>query len=410
MIEKKCLIVKTFKRNIFIKHMTDNFLFIIFSINNIIKLIENFLFFWNDFVNFYTDILFCDLDENIFDDNMKEKSIEEEIKKETPKYEDKFLEDVRKIDKKWFFSEEEIDDIQTQAEICYNENIETKKERIEEIKNEFKRLEKEIIEDNSSVNCSEVYDEDGYNILDGTTLEERNTYRHTTIKEYQKEIDEINNELQTEEGINNLKNKAYEQSEQIIIDKKMDKLKNNFVMEKTPIGNVLMLYDKNKESFKYYADSNIPYRYLEVVARKYVKTFNCRPIYVDMEEELKLFEEKWEKEQEIKKHNEEIKKNKNEIDNNIKENKEKKNVFAKLKSYNKDAGKKISMAPPKNNQNNITININNKENEKILLKEKANKYTYDGKFANFNFLQKIERKVFNKKLGMTFADFKKLNK
>ena len=36
-------------------------------------------------------------------------------------------------------------------------------------------------------------------------------------------------------------------------------------MEKTPVGNVLMMYDKDRESFKYFSDCNIPYRYLEVV-------------------------------------------------------------------------------------------------------------------------------------------------
>ena len=66
-------------------------------------------------------------------------------------------------------------------------------------------------------------------------------------------------------------------------------------------------------------------------------------------------------------------------------------------------------APPKNSIPNKSI-IEKKENEKILLKERANRYTYEGKIANFNFLQKIERKVFNKKLGLSFADFKKMRK
>ena len=84
---------------------------------------------------------------------------------------------------------------------------------------------------------------------------------------------------------------------------------------------------------------------------------------------------------------------------------QKKNVFAKFKNYNKDTGKNMA-APPKNSIPNKTIET--KEDEKILLKERANRYTYEGKFANFNFLQKIEKKVFNKKLGFSFADFKKM--
>jgi hypothetical protein len=169
-----------------------------------------------------------------------------------------------------------------------------------------------------------------------------------------------------------------------------------------------MIYQKDRGSFKYYSDHNIPYRYLEVVGRKYVKLFDCRPIFVDMEEELRLFEEKWEKEQEVKKMKEENKKMREEDDKKNKPVEQKKNVFAKFKSYNKDAGGKISMAaPPKNSIPNKSV-TENKENEKVLLKERANRYTYEGKFANFNFLQKIERKVFNKKLGLSFADFKRI--
>ena len=126
-----------------------------------------------------------------------------------------------------------------------------------------------------------------------------------------------------------------------------------------------------------------------------------------------MFEEKWEKEQEIKKNKEEEDKKKAEEaaknQQPISEGK-KKNIFAKFKSYNKDAGGKISMAvPPKNSIPNKSVN-ETKENEKVLLKERANRYTYEGKFANFNFLQKIERKVFNKKLGLSFSDFKKMKK
>jgi hypothetical protein len=183
-------------------------------------------------------------------------------------------------------------------------------------------------------------------------------------------------------------------------------------MEKTPIGNVLMIYDKNLNKFKYYSDSTMPYRYLEVVGRKYVKIFNCRPIYIDMEEELKLFEQKWEKEQELKKIKEEEEKLKNEeLKLNNEQNMEikKKNIFAKFKSYNKETSGQIGMIiPPKNN---IIINSipESKENEKLLLKEKANCYCFEGKISNFNFLNKIEKKIFNKKLGFTFADFKKMN-
>jgi hypothetical protein len=176
-------------------------------------------------------------------------------------------------------------------------------------------------------------------------------------------------------------------------------------MEKTPQGNVLMIYNIDRDTFTYYSDSSIPYRYLEVVGRKFVKMYNCRPLFVDMEEELRLFEEKWE---EMRNAKEEEKKKVDEAKKIDQVLEPKKNVFAKFKSYNKDAGGKISMAPPPKNSIPNKTTSESKENEKIILKERANCYTYEGKFANFNFLQKIEKKVFNKKLGFSFADFKKM--
>jgi len=154
----------------------------------------------------------------------------------------------------------------------------------------------------------------------------------------------------------------------------------------------------------------MPYRYLEVVARKYVKTFGCRPIFVDMDEELKIAEDKWEferiekekKEEEERKHIEELKAQKQQIIE------EKKSVFAKFKSYNKDSSAtKAMVAPPKNSIPNKALTTE-QENEKILLKEKANRYTYEGKLSNFNFLKKIERKIVDKKYSLTFSDFKKI--
>jgi hypothetical protein len=65
------------------------------------------------------------------------------------------------------------------------------------------------------------------------------------------------------------------------------------------------------------------------------------------------------------------------------------------------------VAPPKNSIPNKPL-TQEQENEKVLLKDKANRYTYEGKISNFNFLKKVERKVVDKKYAMTFADFKKM--
>jgi hypothetical protein len=87
----------------------------------------------------------------------------------------------------------------------------------------------------------------------------------------------------------------------------------------------------------------------------------------------------------------------------------KKDVFAKFKNYNKESGTgKVNrgVAPPKNS---IPNNNTKKSDEKIILKENSNRYTCEGKIANFNFLKKPDRKVTDKKYAMSFADYKKWN-
>ena len=352
---------------------------------------------WNALFSLIEDITGQDEDDDT-DDDMP--ALTDIVPKE-PKYEDKYLNEMRKLNKEWDFTEDELETEKKVYETQFNETVCTLQTQLEEYKKEISVLEKELVEDIDTIDSMEIQNEEGtHEFMEDTTLEERNEYRKDRIAYLREEMKKATQELENTETISKY---AQEGARAFIIKARIDRLNNNFVMEKTPLGNVLMIYDKERESFKYYADSSVPYRYLEPVARKYVKIFNCRPLFVDMEEELKLVEQKWTKEYELKK---------------IKEAEEKKrtvtekksSVFAKFKSYNKDAGGKISMAaPPKNSipKNNVP---ETKENEKILLKERANRYTYEGKLANFNFLQKVERKVFNKKLALTFSDFKKMQK
>jgi DNA repair exonuclease SbcCD nuclease subunit len=171
-----------------------------------------------------------------------------------------------------------------------------------------------------------------------------------------------------------------------------------------------MYYNNERESFEYYSDNTIPYRYLETVGRKYVKTFNCKKIYVDMDFELKEFERKQKEEKEkIKLEKEEKEKIKLEKDD--KENETpKKDVFAKFKNYNKESGTgrvNKGAAPPKNS---IPNNRLPKGDETVILKENANRYTCEGRIINFNFLKKPDRKKIDKKYALSFADYKKIVK
>jgi hypothetical protein len=338
--------------------------------------------------------------------------IEEDKKEEPkpkPKYEDKYLNEIRKLDKEFKFDEKEIQLEGEKFIEFYNSIRSNDFDRIEKIRYELSEIEVKLTKyeasDDDYCVCDDEEDVDSYL---GETKEERVKnllYKQTNLLNKEKEF---NLEFQSDEGkVKDIK-KAKEMARDFVIKKNLERLKNCHVIEYTPLGNVLMIYDIERESFKFYSNSTIPYRYLEVVARKYVKQFGCRPIFVDMEEELKLAEERWEKEKNQKE--EEEKRKKEELINLSYKpaTDEKKNVFAKFKSYNKESGTGHvnSVAPPKNSIPNKKL-TEQQENEKILLKEKANRYTYEGKIENFSFLKKIDRKVVDKKFGMTFADFKK---
>ena len=195
----------------------------------------------------------------------------------------------------------------------------------------------------------------------------------------------------------------------------LEGLKNNFVMEHTPVGNVIMCYDVKRESFSYYADNVIPYRFLEVLGRKYVCTFMCAKLYNSMEDELKRLDDKKQKDElEIKMKEEaedeakaELAKinanNANGKDELINTEIVKKSVYAKLKDYNKNVSKE-SMSVKVDAQKNAS----RANTSTAYLKENANRYSCDGKINNMQFLKKVERKVTDKNYAMSFADFKKM--
>lgn len=180
-------------------------------------------------------------------------------------------------------------------------------------------------------------------------------------------------------------------------------LKNSFVFENTPVGNVLMFYDSERETFRFYSDHTVPYRYLEVVSRKYVLVNDCLPLYVNMEDELKEAE----KRRDIKKELKEKIKNEKKVD----AVEEKRGVFAKLKKYNRSEsksqiiqGSKKSAIPNQYRMNSQQVNISN---EDIIVKENSNRYSCEGTLANFSFLEKVDRKVIEPRYAMSFAEFKK---
>jgi len=159
-----------------------------------------------------------------------------------------------------------------------------------------------------------------------------------------------------------------------------EKLKNSILFENTPLGNVLMFYDDSRKSFVYYADKSIPYKYLESVGMRYVVTFDCSSIFYDMKEEIKLAEEKTNENRKIKEKEKEREK----------EKEKESSVFARFKKYNNN-----------NSSEKTTVKI---VDNTLVVKENANRYSYEGKLSNYSFLK------FPKKTEtLSYADFKKIS-
>ena len=161
------------------------------------------------------------------------------------KYEDKYLDKIRSLPEEYIFSKEE-EILEAKLFVTYSE------------------------EDGSSIESFE------------TQMKHKKTHCAEQVEIIKKKLIELNDKQITETEIKELVNTT-------LLNARLDKLKNNFLIETTPLGNVLMFYNNKKETFEYYSDSTIPYRVLEVVCRKYVLTYNCRFLYIDMEQELKKY-------------------------------------------------------------------------------------------------------------------------
>jgi hypothetical protein len=361
-----------------------------------------------------------DNDNNDKDKDCEQKSESEtkEVKKAQPIYENKYLEKFKTFPNEFKFS-----DLELELEKNYFEELKANKERA--YINEKKKLDASLLKINEifekggidkkkedfSINdfgkkaLIKFFDDDeDEDDIDFEELFLDIIVEKVKLEEELKKLEELYNS----EGEDELKNKAHE----FIINKKLDTYNDNYILESTPLGNIFMRFNNDKKSFEYFSNNTIPYRYLEPVGRKYVMTFWCKPIFIDIEEELKKSEEKYQ--EEMKKMEEEKK--------NIDPADALKNKFQKLKGYNKENtinSIKMTSAPSKNRgQASIPLppqikanlpNVNS-NNEKKFLKENANRYTWEGRLNSFSLLKKIDKKIVNKNLSLSFAEFKKIQK
>ena len=346
----------------------------------------------------------------IFEEAAQEEE-EEEVKQPLQvRYEEKYMAKVRSMKNEYVFTEEELelekqklDELKQEENNKKLESTYVLNEKIEELTTKLREIADEYDDKNDKKQSNK----------DESLVKKLHDSIQNEINLNKKQLTELQ---ESPTNIDSLK----ENARQYIIDEQLKKFKKNYVIEHTPLGNVLMFYNHDKLAFEYYSDLTIPYRYLETVARKYALTYNYRPLYIDMEDELKEYEKKMEEKELREKEAREKEENDKLSNSNTNENtnKKSKDVYAKFKSYNKEAGTgRVNTAPPPKNsipQNRMNVNLKdtkhsgNGNNEKMLLKERANRYSYQGKFLNFNILQKVDKKVVDKKYALTFADFKKM--
>ena len=180
-----------------------------------------------------------------------------------------------------------------------------------------------------------------------------------------------------------------ESVEEELTEEFVNDLSLNTVTETTPRGDVLMYYSSKLGSFVYHSRTKeIPYKYLETVARKYVIEYNCKKLYVDIRKE---YEKGLNKYKETKDKEEKAAKDaKDGVVDETKENK-KKQIFANFKTYNRKG------------------EIHNKQKDKIyILKEQANRYSYRGKIEEYS-ETKVESCLDKNGKDIDFASFKKMN-
>jgi hypothetical protein len=327
----------------------------------------------------------------ITEDDNKGKETEEEPTDYVPKrYEDKYLEEFKKLAYEIVLTEEELAK-EIEQRPASRTDLEKKLEaEKDELKKKIEKLDAQMKEiDANMMGDAENAPRKSEIILS----------LNRALKRLNDDLDKLNEKTITEEDVNNA-------SQEFVINERFDGLKNNMIMEKTPLGNVVMFYNNSRSSFEYYSDSTIPYRYLEVIGRKYVITYNCKRIYVDMSKEIedaekKLADKKQKEEDEKKKQEELAEKAKS---NQETEDVQKKNVFAKFKTYNKDTSIKAAAVP----LDRPAPAKQTAPKEEKIVKERANRYSFEGKLVNFSFLKKVDRKAVDNRYGMSFAEFKKM--
>ena len=365
----------------------------------------------------YENIYAFDDDNDINDikyalEDKKEEITDVELKeevKEPIKFEDKYLSAFKLFSNDYFFTEEELV-LKAEKYAEFKAEYEANKAKTYDNMHNLLVETLQILKMGSTI-TEEVKDalvkyfeiEDDYNDdPSNIDFDELYIYVENDSKKFLLEVEA----LEKNDWSIELETDIQEKALQHVLGLKLDGFINNYILEFTPLGNVYMRYNNQKKSFEYYSNNSIPYRYLEAIGRKYVMTFRCKPLFVDLEEELKNASEKQALEKELDKQSLE----KNQRHKGLVQ----KPVIQKFKSYNKDLKMDKNMIRPGQNSMPLQMKANlpnvtgNTNGEKQLLKENANRYTWIDRLTNLQLLKKVDRKTIDKQYALSFADFKKM--
>ena len=336
------------------------------------------------------------------------------------KFEDKYLQKFKAFKNEYSFTTDELQTEQQKYTELKTEFIKNKTKSVEDLTWKITKLKRifDCVTFDEHGTMTDV-SEEGTRLLTRYYDIEEEYYDNPELymlsdlfAELKEIMEETQQKLKEQEDIIVTDDEFKAKAHDYIVNLKLDGYINNYINEMTPLGNVYMRYNNTKKSFEYYSNNTIPYRYLEPVGRKYVLTYFCKPLFIDIEDELSKAKVKRDdkKEQETKDKKEAKEKNESNLQG-------KNDVFAKLKSYNSSTNNNNEMSkmgmgkqnalPPQMKANLPNVNTSSGPDE-MLLKENANRYTWEGRLSNMSLLKKVDRKIVDKKYAMTFADFKRL--
>ncbi len=339
-------------------------------------------------------------------EEVEEVEIEEKKEKVEIKFEDKYLSDFKSFSSDYFFTEDEL--------LLKDSKLNELKSECQLNKNkEFENINALLLETHAIINLGPIITEEVKELLikyfdieddyaddpSNIDFDELYIYLENDHKKFQDEINKlVEDQIIHGQGLDA---EFQEKSLDFMLNKKLDGFINNYILEFTPLGNVYMRYNHFKKSFEYFSNNTIPYRYLETIGRKYVMTFRCKQIFIDLEDELKRASVLALEKEKIA----------------LEKEKVTPNPVQKFKSYNKDIKMDNLYAKGRSGQNTLPPqikanlpNVNTTNGEKQVLKENANRYTWEGRLSSMQLLKKIDRKKIDKNYAMTFSDFKQIKK